>query len=97
MDSRSLLFPCSNLKRETIPAALGGAGVGLEPLVCYTTEPHPDIQNSISSFLEEELIPDNDEVYVVFFSPSGVNYALEKLITISDNRVSLKVCCSYSI
>ncbi len=86
-----LLFPCSSLRRDTLPSVLAQAGLRLEELVCYCTEPHPAIEESVGSFLGG-LSPGSDATIAVFFSPSGVNYALEKLIVMTKNhRISLKV------
>ena len=91
-DHRPLLFPCSNLKRETLPRVLREAGLGLDSLNCYNTEPHPDILSNLHSLLEMLSISDGSSLYTVFFSPSGVNYALDKILTIFEDKVSIKVC-----
>jgi uroporphyrinogen-III synthase len=90
--SGPLLFPCSNLRRETLPSALREAGLGLEALESYVTEPRPDIEENISS-LVEGLAPEGDTLCAVFFSPSGISYALDKLVEITGSRGSLKVQC----
>ena len=73
-----LLFPCSSIKRETLPSSLQQAGLALEVLVSYTTQPHPDILSNISSILDR--LSAGDVVYAVFFSPSGIDYSLETFV-----------------
>lgn len=92
MQPHPLLFPCSNLRRDSLPSALQQAGVGLEEVVSYCTRPHPDISADISSLVADKMAA-GGVVYAVFFSPSGVEHALEKLLEITKDRVTLKVYC----
>ena len=74
-----------------LPSVLKGAGLPLEELVSYITKPHPDIAEKIRSFTDQ--LPDGGVVYVVFFSPSGVDFALRDLLEVCGQRISMKASC----
>lgn len=63
-----LLYPCGNLKQDTLGNILEGK-ISLEPVEVYETVPHVDLQKNLLRVLEDP----NLEV-LVFFSPSGVNF-----------------------
>nr|QIA61830.1 uroporphyrinogen-III synthase [Halichondria panicea] len=72
--TKPLLFPCGALRRETLPVALEGAGLPLKCLACYKTLPHPDLQGRLRELSPQAEV---ESVWVVFYSPSGVNFALD--------------------
>lgn len=59
--SAPLLFLAGNRRRETLPAGLRAGAVPFEELVVYETH----LRSSLS-------LPDRDDLWVVFFSPSGL-------------------------
>lgn len=63
------LFPCGNLKQDTLQLKLLDYGYFLDPIEVYETVAHSELENN----LKRALI-DNNAEYIAFFSPSGVNY-----------------------
>ena len=45
--SKPLLFPCGNLRRETLPRAMEEAGIPLKCLMCYKTVAEKDIEQTL--------------------------------------------------
>ena len=64
-----LLFPCGNLKKETLPKKLEEAGIKLSSCTVYATQEHPNLSKKLEEYLA--LRPD----FAVYFSPSGVNFS----------------------
>jgi hypothetical protein len=52
---KPLLFPCSVLRRETLPAAMERAGIPLQCLACYNTVAHPDVAENIRSLFQSKV------------------------------------------
>lgn len=80
------LFPCGNLKQDTLQLKLLDYGYFMDPIEAYETAAHPDLEMN----LRKALIDDKAE-YLAFFSPSGVNFVnaiLKKLeIQMSDYKL----------
>ncbi|XP_074615565.1 uroporphyrinogen-III synthase-like isoform X4 [Acropora palmata] len=68
-----LLFPCGNLRRETIPTEMEKAGIPLDSVQVYRTCADLNIEQSLEDLIKEKGVPS----YAVFFSPSGVNFTAE--------------------
>ena len=70
---KTLLYPCGNLKRETLAKSLKSAtaDVQLHDVTCYQTDAHSDLENKIQTLSEKSPCLD----IVVFFSPSGVKFS----------------------
>ncbi|XP_020927568.1 uroporphyrinogen-III synthase isoform X10 [Sus scrofa] len=51
-----LLFPCGNLKRETLPRMLKDKGVPMESITVYQTIPHPGIQGNLNSYYSQQFV-----------------------------------------
>ena len=66
-----LLFPCGNLKKETLPKKLKDANIQLHTCTVYVTQQHPSLTAKLKEYLE--LRPD----FAVYFSPSGVSFSQE--------------------
>ena len=49
LDDKPLLFPCGNLRKETLPQRLHEADIGLHCLTCYETCPHSQLHTNIST------------------------------------------------
>ncbi|XP_071949219.1 uroporphyrinogen-III synthase-like [Antedon mediterranea] len=72
-----LVFPCGNLRRETIPSSLDEEGIKFESLTVYESMAHPMINESLSNFIQNQGVPD----YIVFFSPSGVRFSHQSVLS----------------
>ncbi|XP_065892257.1 uroporphyrinogen-III synthase-like [Dysidea avara] len=73
---KPLLFPCGNLKREELPTLLNSAGIPLHTVTCYQTMPHSNCAKNV-----REIATLGSPDWIVFFSPSGVQYSIEALMT----------------
>ncbi|XP_076372242.1 uroporphyrinogen-III synthase-like isoform X2 [Tachypleus tridentatus] len=71
-ESKTLLFPCGNLRKDSISSGLESKGIQVEEIVCYHTICHPDLQKNIEKLYFEKGTPD----IFVYFSPSGVKFSL---------------------
>lgn len=85
--SNPLLFPCGNLRRETIPVEMAKAGIVLDGVQAYTTCADPKIKESLKDFVMEKGFPS----YAVFFSPSGVTFTEEILSGLSGWHENVKL------
>lgn len=65
---KPLLFPCSCIRKDTIPTMLSEKNIPVEEVVCYETVPNAHFENVWQNLISEEGLPD----ILVFFSPSGV-------------------------
>jgi uroporphyrinogen-III synthase len=66
------LFPCGNLKQDVLQNKLSEYGYSLECVEVYETVPHKDLENNLIALFGDT---ENDDVeYLLFFSPSGINY-----------------------
>uniref|UniRef100_T1JH56 Uroporphyrinogen-III synthase n=1 Tax=Strigamia maritima TaxID=126957 RepID=T1JH56_STRMM len=74
-NKKPLLFPCGNLTNETIPKTLSEATIAVESIVVYQTQPNCCLRETLQYILFKEGKPD----FMVYFSPSGVKYALPLL------------------
>lgn len=63
------LFPCGNLRQDTMQLKLLEFGYFLEAVEVYETVAHSELEQN----LRKALIDDNAE-YLAFFSPSGVTH-----------------------
>ena len=71
-----LLYPCGNLKRDTLGHILEKSKyVRLHSITCYETIAHTELSKNIETLNKD--CPKLD--MVVFFSPSGVKYSWEYL------------------
>lgn len=68
------LFPCGNLRQDTVQLKLMDLGYFLDAIEVYETVAHSDLEAN----LKRALVDDKAE-YLAFFSPSGVNYTNEIL------------------
>uniref|UniRef100_A0A1X7SP30 Tetrapyrrole biosynthesis uroporphyrinogen III synthase domain-containing protein n=1 Tax=Amphimedon queenslandica TaxID=400682 RepID=A0A1X7SP30_AMPQE len=46
---KPFLFPCGNMKRDTLPVSLSENGIPLETIECYQTIQDPNIESEISN------------------------------------------------
>lgn len=62
------LFPCSNLRQDTLQIKLADYGYQLDSVESYETVAHSELEAN----LRQALVDEHAE-YIAFFSPSGVN------------------------
>ena len=55
---RPLLFPCGNLRKETLPSALQASSIPLQSVVSYTTNPHSALKPALLSLKERKVCSD---------------------------------------
>lgn len=73
---KPLLFPCSNIRKDTIPNTLSQSGFPVEEIVCYETVPNAQFETLWRNLiLDEQGLPK----ILVFFSPSGVENCIETI------------------
>lgn len=49
---KPFLFPCGNIKRETLPKRLSERNIGVVPIVCYQTVQHPLMESAIEDMVK---------------------------------------------
>lgn len=83
---KPLLYPCGNLGRDELPKLLVSQDRDFRALTCYETSEHPQLKSSVQKWMNEEL-----PMYIVFFSPSGVNFSLQvfKALGFTLNKVKV--------
>lgn len=79
--AKPLLFPCSNIKMETLPRLLEEAGVPVTCVTVYQTAEHQAIRENLEKVKNDTGTP----TYMVFFSPSGVMSTCDILKDLSFN------------
>ncbi|CAG5133370.1 unnamed protein product [Candidula unifasciata] len=68
--TKPLLYPCSNIHRDTLPGILTSHGLNLTEVVSYETCPNENMEEALREALTLQGLPD----YAVFFSPSSFQY-----------------------
>ncbi|XP_069139660.1 uroporphyrinogen-III synthase-like isoform X2 [Argopecten irradians] len=74
-NSKPILYPCGNLKRDTLPKKMKENGIDLHEVTVYQTIPRADMDTCIKDILSTQGTPS----HIVFFSPSGLDAALPVL------------------
>ncbi|XP_012153956.1 uroporphyrinogen III synthase 1 [Megachile rotundata] len=72
-ESKPLLYPCSEIGRETIEKTLNENGISVRKIVAYKTLPSKTLEHDLLKFL------DNSPKIFVFFSPSTVEHITNSL------------------
>ncbi|XP_005098107.1 uroporphyrinogen-III synthase isoform X2 [Aplysia californica] len=75
-DKRPMLFPCSSLRRDTLPDSLSKHDISLTEVVAYETCPNEELQDVLLKSFENYGTPE----YAVFFSPSCFQF-VHQLVT----------------
>lgn len=70
---KPILYPCGNLRRDTLSKKLKEAGFRLNEIEVYETVQNKCIREKVQEFITQQGVPD----YVVYFSPSGVQYTAD--------------------
>lgn len=81
-----LLFPCGNLRKETIPQSLEAEGVELHSITVYKTVVDTDFETKLKQHLEKQGVPD----FLVFYSPSGIQFCKPVLQTLNISDKNTK-------
>ncbi|XP_055379786.1 uroporphyrinogen-III synthase-like [Condylostylus longicornis] len=69
---KPFLYPCGNMRTDTLLAKLLAVGFTFEPLTVYETVCHPDLDENLKNAMNTENVE-----YLAFFSPSGVDCTYE--------------------
>lgn len=69
-ESKRLLFPCAQMRRDTIMQELTSKDVRVQEIIAYETCASESLKQDITDALSKEGTPE----CVVFFSPSGVQF-----------------------
>lgn len=72
---KPFLFPCSSIRKDTIPHTLSKNGFAVEEIISYETGPCMYFETEWKMMISKEGLPQ----IVVFFSPSGVQSCLETI------------------
>jgi Uroporphyrinogen-III synthase len=87
--TKPLMFLCGNLARETIPRRLTESGIPNEFISCYKTVSDGDFKRNFELYLKQRK-----PSVVVFFSPSGAEFHIEKIKNLMPNiGDNVKVAC----
>jgi len=76
--SRKILFLTGKIRKDIIPRKLQNAHFQLKELVSYRTEPYDDIKIRYQEALNS--LDENEENWLVFFSPQGTNVIINHLL-----------------
>ncbi|KAL4232258.1 uroporphyrinogen-III synthase [Mactra antiquata] len=80
---KAILYPCGNLRKDTLSLKLKQAGFTLNEIEVYETIRNKEINSRVKDYIDKKGTPE----YVVYFSPSGVQ-CTENLI--SSNILPVK-------
>lgn len=80
------LFPCGNLRQDTLQLKLMDNGYLLDAIEVYETVAHTDLESNLKRALVDEKAE-----YLAFFSPSGVNYTNAILRKLDVNLSNYKL------
>lgn len=83
-ESKPLLYPCSEIGRETIEKTLNENNIKVHRIVVYKTLPSKNLEHDLMKFM------DNVPRIFVFFSPSIVQYIVDLLNKKSYNMNNIK-------
>lgn len=80
------LFPCGNLRQDTLQLKLMDYGYYLDAIEVYETVAHSDLEMNLKRALVDEKAE-----YLAFFSPSGVIYTNAVLQKLDVNLANFKL------
>ncbi|XP_054719913.1 uroporphyrinogen-III synthase-like isoform X1 [Uloborus diversus] len=81
--TKPFLFPCSNIRKDTIPEVLKQNGISVQEIISYETVGNPDLRSCWQEIVSQQGLPK----VLVFFSPSGVQWSHQ---LIKDSKEDLK-------
>jgi uroporphyrinogen-III synthase len=67
--TKPFLMPCGNLKQDILQTKLSDYGYSVESVEVYETVPEKNLERNI-----ENVFQDGSVEFIVFFSPSGINF-----------------------
>lgn len=79
--SSRFLFPCGNLKSETVVASLQENSINVDALTVYLTKENDNLKTNLIELNEHKPTLCG----LIFFSPSGCEYIYRQLQTFSNN------------
>jgi uroporphyrinogen-III synthase len=85
VNAEPLLFPSGNLRREVIPKHMKEQGIGWHSITTYETTAHPDIHSKL-----KEKYSQTQPDFMVFYSPSGVNFTFPILKELNYDMSEIK-------
>lgn len=83
-NNTKFLFPCGNLRSETLPNILKSTGITTDALTVYETKENEKLKTDLMALNESET-----PCCMVFFSPSGCEYIHRQLQTFSNQLSDL--------
>lgn len=87
--TQPFLFPCGNLKRETLGKRLSEHNIKLDATTVYETVKSPRLESDLTELTSNfKNLPE----YLVYFSPSGVKFTKDILKEFSIELSKIKVC-----
>lgn len=87
-DDKKILFLTGEIRKDIIPRKLLSAGFDLKELVAYRTDVMKDVVDRYLSLYKEIIKEEEEEKWIVFFSPQGTEYITEHL---SKNESDFKI------
>ncbi|XP_053634573.2 uroporphyrinogen-III synthase isoform X2 [Cherax quadricarinatus] len=84
---KPLLYPCGNLGKDELPRLLVNYDRDFKALTIYETSQHAQLKYTIQKLINAGQKP----TYMVFFSPSGVNFALPILQSLNVDVTGIKI------
>ncbi|XP_030037262.2 uroporphyrinogen-III synthase-like [Manduca sexta] len=78
-ENSSFLFPCGNLRSETIPSTLQASDITVDAVTVYETKENENLKMDLMKLNNSE-----GPCCMVFFSPSGCEYIHRQLQTFSN-------------
>ncbi|KAF7279383.1 hypothetical protein GWI33_007325 [Rhynchophorus ferrugineus] len=85
--NKPFLFPCGNLKSDTLHSELSKEGLGVDDIEVYDVTSNPNIEKEIAEATNNfASMPE----FVVFFSPSGFSNTIDIIKKASDRTEKLK-------
>jgi uroporphyrinogen-III synthase len=76
--NKNILFLTGEIRKDIIPRTLASAGFALKELVAYRTDVMDDVVERYS-YLYGQLVKNDNEKWIVFFSPQGTEFITEHL------------------
>ncbi|XP_072942822.1 uroporphyrinogen-III synthase-like [Epargyreus clarus] len=84
VDTSKFLFPCGNLRSETLPDMLSDKGMTIDAITVYETKENENLRKNLME-LNDLMNP----CCMVFFSPSGCEYIYRQLQTFNNKLSTL--------